>query len=107
MSKSYRKPYCAITGIRSAADDKKVARRAWRRAQNQAIRDCKDREDFEELVMPKRLEASFNDVWGWGRDGKQSLQFPPVLEKFWPWTFSTAEEWLERQLKWYKKIQRK
>lgn len=104
MSKSYRKPYSAITGVRSAAHDKMVARRCWRRAQEQAIRDCKD---WEELVIPKRLEASFNDVWSWGRDGKQTLQFPPTLEKFWPWSFCTAEEDYQRQLLWYARLQRK
>jgi hypothetical protein len=104
MGKSFRKPYAAVTGIRSAAHDKMVARRCWRRAQEQAIRDCKD---WDELVMPKRFEASFNDVWSWGRDGKQTLQYPPMLEKFWPWTFCTAEEEYERQLRWYQRIQRK
>jgi hypothetical protein len=104
MSKSYRKPYSAITGVRSAAHDKMVARRCWRRAQEQAIRDCKD---WEELVIPKRLEASFNDVWSWGRDGKQTLQFPPTLEKFWPWSFCTAEEDYQHQLLWYARLQRK
>jgi hypothetical protein len=71
MGKSYRRPYAAVTGVRSAAHDKMVARRCWRRAQNQAIRDCKD---WEELVMPKRLEASFNEEYGWVRDGKQTYQ---------------------------------
>lgn len=104
MSKSYRKPYSAITGVRSAAHDKMVARRCWRRAQEQAIRDCKD---WEELVMPKRLEASFNDVWSWGRDGKQTLQYPPTFREFWPWNYCTAEEHYQRQLRWYQRIQRK
>jgi len=71
MGKSYRKPYSAITGTKSAKQDKLVARRCWRRAQEQAIRDCRD---WEDLVIPKRFEASFNDVWSWGRDGKQTYQ---------------------------------
>jgi hypothetical protein len=104
MGKSYRRPYAAVTGVRSAAHDKMVARRCWRRAQEQAIRDCRD---WEELVIPRRLEASFNDVWSWGRDGKQTLQHPPTLKKFWSWRFCTAEEDYERQLHWYQKLQRK
>ena len=107
MSRSYRRPYCAVTGVRSAADDKRVARRCWRRAQNQTIRDCKD---WEELVIPKRLEASFNDVWGWGRDGKQTLQFPPkpTLEGIWNgYSFTGPDEWHERSVRWYERIQRK
>lgn len=104
MGKSYRRPYAAVTGVRSAAHDKMVARRCWRRAQNQAIRDCKD---WEGLVVPKRLEASFNDVWSWGRDGKQRLQSVPTLDRHWPWTFCTAEEDYQRRLRWYVRIQRK
>jgi hypothetical protein len=26
--------------------------------------------------MPHRFECNHNDVWGWGRDGKQFLQVP-------------------------------
>lgn len=104
MSKSYRKPYAPVTSVRSAAHDKMVARRCWRRAQEQALRDCRN---WEELVIPKRLEASFNDVWSWGRDGKQTLRFPPTLEKIWPWSFCTAEEHYERELLRYVRLQRK
>lgn len=99
MSKSYRKPYAPVTGVRSAAHDKMVARRCWRRAQEQAIRDCRD---WEELVIPKRLEASFNDVWSWGRDGNQILQsrssqynnpFSYVCSPTWMTTEEIMERW--------------
>ena len=104
MGKSYRKPYSAVTGVKSAKHDKLVARRCWRRVQEQAIRDCFD---WEELVIPKRLEASFNDVWGWGRDGKQTLQFPPKPERSWVYTFMTAEAWHQRQMKYWARLHRK
>ena len=103
MGKSYRRPYCAVTGIRSAAHDKMVARRCWRRAQNQAIRDCKD---WEELVMPKRLEASFNEVYGWVRDGKQTYQGYrwPNLDNPFYYNYLPEEEmmkrWIERIAFW-------
>lgn len=104
MGKSYRRPYSAITGCKSAKHDKMVARRCWRRAQEQAIRDCID---WEELVIPKRLEASFNEVYSWGRDGKQTLQFPPKPKTSWVYTFMTAEEWYLRQMRWYERLHRK
>lgn len=105
MSRSYRKPYAAITGIRSAAHDKMVARRCWRRAQNQELRNHVVNDlDWDELMIPERYEATFNDVWSWGRDGKQSLHFPPKL----PENDSEFElYWFERQTKWYVRIQRK
>jgi hypothetical protein len=117
MSRSYRKPYSAVTGHASANQDKTVARRCWRRAQEQAIRDCID---WEELIVPKRLEASYNDVWGWGRDGHQSLQklshndlnpyfCIPYSSPF--WTEEKIQEWhiesLERQTKWLTRLERK
>jgi hypothetical protein len=110
MSRSYRKPYSAITGVRSAADDKKVARRAHRQMQNQKLqRFLVNNLDWDEFINPNRLESSYNDVWGWGRDGKQTLQFPPTLGPHFGW-WRTAEEeqdLYERQLKWYQKLHRK
>jgi hypothetical protein len=46
-----------------------------RRAQNQSLREM-IREtirgnDVDGWLMPERHECSFNDVWSWGRDGKQ------------------------------------
>ncbi len=108
MSRSYRRPYCAVTGVRSAKHDKLVARRCWRRAQEQAIRDC---HDWEELVIPKRLEASFNDVWSWGRDGKQTLQFPSKPEPVGIWigySFREPdEEWDKVWVRYYERLCRK
>ena len=112
MSRSYRKPYCAITGTKSAADDKKHAARGVRRAQNQALKTfvAATLDDWDEFIMPVKLECSWNDTWGWGRDGKQSLQFPPVFGQFSPWPLQDLEweqEWFDQQMKWYRKLFRK
>ena len=104
MGKSYRKPYASVTGNRSAKHDKMVARRCWRRAQEQALRDCTD---WEELVVPKRLEASFNEVYSWGRDGKQRFQHEPRIDRIWPYTFMTAVEWYERAMKYWVRLHHK
>ena len=110
MSRSYRKPYCPITGRGSAAHDKMVARRAWRRAQNQEIQRFVSNDlDWDEFIGVERYEASFNDVWSWGRDGKQTLQFPPPEKpKFSPWRTQQEErDWYDYLLKWYQKLHRK
>jgi len=68
MSRSYRRPYAAITGIASAKDDKRVAHRGVRRKQNLALKTCTD---YEDLLLPHRLECAWNDTYCWGRDGAQ------------------------------------
>lgn len=114
MSRSYRKPYSAVTGVRSAADDKRVARRCWRRTQNHALRSFNG--DWDEFLIPARYEASFNDVWGWGRDGNQYLRFPPVLDgnlEYIHGCYSDEEllerlvEDFEREVQWYEYLKRK
>ena len=42
MSRSYRKPYAAITGTKSAHEDKKAAARGLRRRQNQWLSTLED-----------------------------------------------------------------
>ncbi len=73
MSRSYRKPYTAITGVRSAHDDKKTSTRGMRRKQNAWLHTLKD---FDQAIVPHRLECTFNNIYSWGRDGRQSLTFP-------------------------------
>jgi hypothetical protein len=85
MSRSYRKPYCAITGCNSAKADKEWAARGVRRTQNQWLRKL---DDHDTALVPHRLECTWNNVWCWGRDGKQRWQSP-----------STD--------RWYRKLQRK
>ena len=69
MSRSYRRPYAAITGLASAKCDKQLAHRGVRRKQNLALKVCPD---FENLLIPHRLECHWNDTYNWGRDGAQS-----------------------------------
>ena len=73
MSRSYRKPYTAITGVRSAHQDKKIAARGMRRRQNAWLRTLKD---FDSALVPHRRECSSNNTWSWSRDGDKSLIFP-------------------------------
>src|SRR5260221_10236889 len=71
MSRSYRKPFSAVTGRSSAKEDKILAHRGMRRAQNRALRTCLD---WDEFLVPHKFECAWNDVWSWRRDGKQTLQ---------------------------------
>lgn len=74
MSRSYRRPYQAITGSPSAKKDKQLAARGVRRKQNQWL---KTLEDFNENgLVPHRLDCRYNDVWSWSRDGHQCLRVP-------------------------------
>jgi len=54
MSRSYRSPFAAVTGARSAADDKCRAARGVRRKQNQWLRKTTD---FDDAVVPHRFEC--------------------------------------------------
>lgn len=105
MSKSYRKPYSAITGAHSAHDDKTVAARMVRRAQNNALRTAiANQVDWDEFLLPEVYECSHNDVWGWSRDGKQRLQtrgnqynnpFAYVSSPTWMSTDEIMQRWKE------------
>jgi hypothetical protein len=68
MSRSFRRPYAAITGTASAKSDKQLAHRGVRRKQNLSIKTCLN---FEELLLPHPLECPWNNTWCWGRDGAQ------------------------------------
>jgi hypothetical protein len=68
MSRSTRRPFAAITGTASAKDDKRMAHRCVRRRQNSAVKNCVDYEDF---LVPHRLQCAWNDNYCWGRDGAQ------------------------------------
>jgi hypothetical protein len=69
MSRSLRRPFAAITGIASAKDDKRMAHRGVRRKQNLAL---KTSSDYENLLLPHRLECAWNNTYEWSRDGAQS-----------------------------------
>lgn len=68
MSRSFRRPYAAITGLASAKSDKQTAHRGVRRKQNLALKTCTD---YENLLLPHWRECHWNDTYNWGRDGAQ------------------------------------
>jgi hypothetical protein len=76
MSRSYRKPFAAITGTVSAKDDKIRAARGARRTQDGYLRKVLQGDLLDQFLLPHRLECSWNEVYSWTRDGKQRLQFP-------------------------------
>ena len=69
MSRSYRRPFAAITGTASAKNDKRMAHRGLRRKQNLALNICLD---YHSLLLPHRFECAWNDTYIWGRDGAQT-----------------------------------
>lgn len=73
MSKSYRKSWGTWVSVKSSShQDKTQAARSVRRAQNSALRNGIVQDiDWDGWLVPDRYECSDNDVWGWGRDGKQ------------------------------------
>jgi hypothetical protein len=116
MGKSYRLPYASVTGARSAAHDKLVARRCFRRLQEHSIRTF--RGDWEDYFQPVRYEASFNNVYSWGRDGVQRYRFldhndlnPYHVCSYFSGTleelFQRHENRLERMTQWIADLKRK
>jgi len=92
MSRSTRRPYAAITGTASAKDDKRMAHRGARRKQNLALKTCADYEDF---LLPHRLECAWNNTWCWDRDGGQC---------YYGYMCHSANEWKRH---YYRKLLRK
>lgn len=78
MSKSYRKPWGTWVAVKSSAHaDKTQAARSVRRAQNHSLRHAIANDvDWDGWLIPERYECSDNNVWGWGRDGKQRPMHP-------------------------------
>jgi len=73
MSRSFRRPFAAVTGTASAKSDKRMAHRGVRRKQNLALKTCLD---YDGLLIPHRLECTWNDTCVWGRDGAQLYHGP-------------------------------
>lgn len=120
MSKSYRRPYSAVTGVRSASWDKMTAARGVRRAQNEYVHNLLvGNLDWDETPIPHRLECDHNEVYCWGRDGKQHLQTIDhnYYNLYWlgwspcVWTeeelVQHRDERVERQVRWIAEISRK
>jgi hypothetical protein len=92
MSRSYRRPFAAITGLASAKWDKQMAHRGVRRKQNHALKICAD---YENLLLPHRLECHWNDTYNCGRDGAQC---------YLGWMCDSDDGYYR---KWYQKVLRK
>lgn len=65
MSRSYPRPYAAVTPPASAEDDKRVAHLGVRRKQSLAL---KTSIDYENLLLPHRRECAWNNTCSWGCD---------------------------------------
>ena len=108
MSRSTRRPYAAITGVSSAKDDKRLAHRGVRRAQNQALRTAGD---YDNLLLPHKSECAWNNNYSWGRDGAQFLHTPPDRARSAGWYWANHpekyEKWYQWQLKYYQSLLRK
>ena len=57
MSRSYRKPYAAVTGTVSAKDDKIRAARGVRHVQNCYLRKILHGDLLDQFLIPHRLEC--------------------------------------------------
>ena len=113
MSRSYRAPFAAVTGVRSAGDDKRLAARGVRRTQNRWLRMLVD---SDEALVPHRFECPWNEVYCWGRDGSQRLQAPD--DRAWsrhylqqnglhPYESSGWSDHNEWPPRWYERLLRK
>jgi hypothetical protein len=70
MSRSFKhQPFMAVCGNGSAKQDKVMAHRGVRRTQKAYIRSTFEYEDF---LLPHRLECPWNETYSWGRDGHQT-----------------------------------
>jgi len=92
MSRSYRRPYAAITGLASAKSDKQMAHRGGRRKQNHALKTCAD---YENLLLPHPLECHWNNNYIRGRDGAQC---------YLGWMRDSDQDYFRE---WYQKVLRK
>ncbi len=92
MSRSYRRPFSAITGLAIAKSDKQMAHRGVRRKQNLALKICAD---FDNFLVPHRLECHWNNTYSWGRDGCQC---------YFGWMRDSERSYFR---KWYQKVLRK
>ena len=83
MSRSYRKPYTAITGLPRSHDDKKKALRGVRCRQNAWLRSLKD---YDLALVPHRHECAFNNTYcgqETGSSSSQSLTTASVAVTIW------------------------
>jgi hypothetical protein len=83
MSRSYKKqPFMAICGNGSAKQDKIQAHKGERRAHKRTIHKALTEQDYD-ILLPHRLECSWNNIYSWGRDGNQRWCIPSHTEYQW------------------------
>jgi hypothetical protein len=114
MSRSYRRPYAAITGFRVPAGTSSKPRAACAGVSTSGCTiQCAKGGEFE--LVPHRLECQHNDVWCWDCDGKQRLRFPDARD----WSCHCLEvnglhpfedgRWRDEEWppRWYERVRRK
>ena len=78
MSRSKRKtPITGMTTCESEKQDKRLANRIHRRNIKQLIN-----VELEEYTHTDRREFGFNNVWSFGKDGKQYLRYGKMESEY-------------------------
>lgn len=103
MSRSYRKPYASIVGVRSVKQDRTLASRAFRRLTNFYLRSNPSEDSF---LLPHRYEATHNSRYSWTTDGRNRLIRKEPKWFSWLWIYDQEERRL-RHYEWWLRIQRK
>ena len=95
MSRSFKhKPFMAVTGNYSAHDDKTRASKGVRRTCKRILHVALKSGEVD-VLLPHRLECTWNNTYSWGRDGHQTYQVPDD----WDWqqhylsTFDPTDVW--------------
>ncbi len=80
MSRSYRRPYCAVCGVgTSAKEDKVLAHRGVRRVHNHLVR-LMLKDPCLNIPLPHFRSCPWNNVYSWSRDGHQRLCVPTARD---------------------------
>lgn len=76
MSRSYRKPYCSILGLRSMKRWRTQENRRLRHNTKQLINNCLD---YDALIIP--VLNDYDTLYGSPRDGRNRYQKKPLLNQ--------------------------
>lgn len=108
MSRSYRKPYLAVCGVGSCKDDKRLAHRGVRRAQNAWVHQALKDPEID-IPIPHFRECHWNNVYNWKRDGKVRWHYPDArawdhhmkaVNKLYQYQFEMRPGYLDPYLEW-------
>lgn len=109
MSHSYRKPYSSACGYACNSADKRMAARGVRRTQNVYLRTQIKYNEFDDFLIPHRLESPWNNTYSWSSDGLPHL-LKPISLYFYGLMIAgdkIATSIFESHKQWYERIQRK